>query len=314
MPAVFGQNTSAASTPNPYVERIPGTDDTFEMIYIPGGSFKLGSPETEEGHEPDESPQKEVQIDPFYIGATEITFDVYLVYRMRELDNDSSYVQDAPFQADAMSRPSPPYEYPSHGMGHTGYPAVSMTQIAALEFGRWLSFKTGRLYRLPTEAEWEYACRAGSETSYFFAGDAQHLTDYAWFEGNSDEEYHLVGTKKPNAFGLFDMAGNVSEWTMDQYEADYYRKVASGAANPWRKPDRRRPRTVRGGAYDDDADALRCANRTKSSLRWKRRDPQIPKSYWWNTDSPFVGFRLVRPAKKYTFEEIQAFWKEVLPY
>ncbi len=101
--------------------------------------------------------------------------------------------------------------------------------------------------------------------------------------------------KKPNAWGLYDMHGNVAEWTLDQYAADAYSLLPDSAHAPWAEPTRLHPRTVRGGAYDDDPDALRCAARLRSNLNWKKRDPQIPKSYWWNTDSPFVGFRLVRP-------------------
>jgi formylglycine-generating enzyme required for sulfatase activity len=184
-----------------------------------------------------------------------------------------------------------------------------MTQYAALKYAKWLSEKTGKFYRLPTEAEWEYACRAGSETAYSFGDDPSMLPEYAWFYENSNDVYHQVGQKKPNAWGLYDMHGNVSEWTLDQYKADFYATLSENEnPNPWVHPTRLHPRTVRGGAYDDDPEALRCADRLQSNLEWKRRDPQIPKSFWWNTDSPFLGFRLVRPARDMSPEEIREFW------
>jgi formylglycine-generating enzyme required for sulfatase activity len=187
-----------------------------------------------------------------------------------------------------------------------------MTQYAALQYARWLSAKTGEFYRLPTEAEWEYACRAGSTTSYSFGEDPAELDLYAWHFGNSDETFHEVGQKRPNEWGLYDMHGNVSEWTLDQYDPSFYASLPEESDSPWARPTSRHPRTVRGGAFDDDPGALRCADRLKSNLKWKRRDPQIPKSVWWNTDSQFVGFRLVRPANRPSAEEIEAFWALVL--
>ena len=193
-------------------------------------------------------------------------------------------------------------------MGHEGHPAVSMTQWAALHYARWLSDKTGHFYRLPTEAEWEYACRAGADEP--LAGIA--LERSAWYYDNSGETFHPVGEKRPNAWGIHDMLGNVAEWTLDQYVADYFEQLPEDGANsPWVAPTRLHPRTVRGGAYDDDPEVIRCSERLESSLNWKRRDPQIPKSFWWNTDSTFVGFRLVRPANPPSAEEIELFWFQV---
>jgi formylglycine-generating enzyme required for sulfatase activity len=105
------------------------------------------------------------------------------------------------------------------------------------------------------------------------------------------------------------MHGNVAEWTLDQYNPGFYEEIAAGAADPWFRPTRLHPRTVRGGAFDDDPEALRCANRLPSSMTWKRRDPQIPKSFWWNTDSPFVGFRLASPVEQPSPEEQAEFWR-----
>ena len=223
--------------------------------------------------------------------------------------------QEDTWNADAITRPSPPYEDPTFGMGNKGYPAVSMTQFAALQYCKWLSGKTGRFYRLPTEAEWEYACRAGTTTAFHFGDDPGLADEYSWHAENSEERYHSIGTRKPNPWGLFDMHGNVSEWTMDQYDMKYYEQLTDGAdapLNPWAKPTKLHPRTVKGGSWDDSLKTHRCASRTKSSFKWKERDPQIPKSFWWNTDSPFVGFRLVSPYKQPTQDEINAFWNLVL--
>ncbi|MEO0468438.1 MAG: SUMF1/EgtB/PvdO family nonheme iron enzyme [Bacteroidota bacterium] len=291
-------------------QRIPGTDIEINMVYVPAGSFQIGS---EAGIEEDEAPRRTVAVDSFWMGQFEIRFDEYEIYRDRELDNDSSDAETA-FVADAVSRPSPPYEDPTFGMGKYGYPASSMTQLAALQFCRWLSNKTGRFFRLPTEAEWEYACRAGSETPYFFGEDDAELDAYAWHEGNSEDAFQKVGQKKPNPWGLYDMLGNVAEWTLDEYQADYYATQLGDSINasPWRKPKRLHPRTVKGGSYQDAAAEMRSANRIRSSMQWKHRDPQIPKSFWWNTDSPFVGFRVISPAKNMSAADMKAFWKLVL--
>jgi len=288
---------------------IPGTSVRFELAYLPGGTFMMGSPDDEEGRDPDEGPRREVTLEPFWIGVHEVTWDEYAVFRFVDRDSDSTAVNGSPYRADAAARPSPPYEDPSHGLGNEGHPAAGMTQWAALQYAKWLSEKTGDFYRLPTEAEWEYACRAGGDET--LTGIA--LDRAAWHFENSGETFHRVGGKRANAWGLYDLLGNVAEWTLDQYASDYFgRMPADGALAPWSAPTALHPRTVRGGAYDDDPEDVRCAARLESSLNWKRRDPQIPKSFWWNTDSPFVGFRLVRPAVPPSPEEIELFWMQVL--
>ena len=296
-----------------YMETIPGVDVSFTMIPIPAGEFMLGSPEDQQFHEPDESPQRRVQIDAFWMMETELTWDLFELFIDTEQSALIAYGNDAiKAKADAVMRPSTPYLDPSFGMGKRGYPAISMTQYAALTFCKWLSQITGRLYRLPTEAEWEYACKAGTNTAYSFGDDVEQLKDYAWYWDNSDDSYHKVKQKKPNPWGLYDMHGNVAEWTMDQYQADFYSTLEDGAKNPWRIPTSLHPRSVRGGSWDDDPKDLRSANRVESKQDWQKRDPQIPKSFWWNTDAPFLGFRIVRPAKEMSKEEIEEFFSMVL--
>jgi len=285
-----------------YNQTLPGSDVQFKMVPIKGGSFTMGSPASEKGRKPDEGPAKEVSVSPFWMGANEVTYDEYDAFFKDETVTRNE-------TADAITRPSPPYIDLTLGMGKQGgFPANSMSHYGALMYCRWLYNKTGIFYRLPTEAEWEYACRAGSKTPYFFGNDTTGLSKYAWFANNSDNKYHKTGLKAPNGWGLYDMLGNVAEWTLDQYEEDYFSKLPTPAKDPLVKRTARHPRTLKGGSFQDGAEDLRSASRLKSSLDWNRRDPQIPKSRWWNADAPFIGFRIVRPEKQPTEKEINEFF------
>jgi formylglycine-generating enzyme required for sulfatase activity len=279
----------------PYKTTIPGTSATFEMVPIPAGDFVMGTPDTERGRHKDESPQHRVHIEPFWMAKFEVTWDEYRPFMF---SRDQG--------VDAVSRPTRPYVEMSFGMGIEGFPAISMTQHAANKYAEWLSSKTGHFYRLPTEAEWEYACRAGSTTAYYFGDDPAQLGDYAWFAANSSGKYQKVGTKKPNAWGLFDMLGNVMEWTLDQYSLDFYSK--SSVETPWNKATKPYPHAVRGGSWTDPPDMLRCGARVASDSDWKMQDPQMPKSPWYETDAQWLGFRLVRPLKIPTPEEMYKYW------
>jgi len=310
------ENDSSSNDSNEfekYTESIGGTDITFTMMPIPQGEFMIGSPEDQAHRNPDEGPQKKIMMEAFYMMETELTWDLYELFIDTEKSATLAYATDeVKVSADAVTRPSTPYLDPSFGMGKRNYPAISMTQYSALVFCKWLSQVTGRFYRLPTEAEWEYACKAGTTTAYSFGDSIDALDDYGWYWDNSDDKYHEVAQKKPNPWGLYDMHGNVAEWTMDQYQEDYYGTIENGATNPWRIPDSLYPRSVRGGSWDDDPEALRSAARVRSSRDWQKRDPQIPKSFWWNTDAPFLGFRVVRPAKEMSKEEIEEFFSMAL--
>ena len=187
---------------------------------------------------------------------------------------------------DAITHPTQPYVEMSFGMGKDQFPAISMTQHAANKYCQWLSAKTGQFYRLPTEAEWEYACRAGTTTAYYWGDDASQIGDYCWWGKNSDFKYQKVGKKKPNPWGLYDMLGNVVQWTLDQYDAEFYAR--SSHDNPWNKAVNPYPHVARGGSWDDDDPAkLRCGVRRASSPAWKIQDPQLPKSVWYHTDAQF---------------------------
>ena len=297
-----------------YTNTIPGTRVTYVMVPIPGGEFTMGSPENEQGRKPDEGPQHKVKISPFWMEQHEVTWNEYelFMYPDEEKRTRATVQSDSSGDklADAVTHPSKPYVEMSFGMGKDGFPAISMTQHAANKYCQWLSAKTGHFYRLPTEAEWEYACRAGTTTTYFFGDDASKLSDYAWYEQNSDFKYQKVGRKKPNPWGLYDMYGNVVEWVLDQYAPDYYKQCAamSPAVDPWNKATQPYPHSVRGGSWDDEAGLCRSAARRGSDRAWKMQDPQLPKSIWYFSDAQWVGFRIIRPLKVPPPEQMQKYW------
>ncbi len=269
----------------PYVETIAGANISFTMLPIPAGKFTMGG-----GKGPGEQPAHERSVEAFYMGAREVTWEEYRLFMFAMLSGEKPGEDVA---IDAVSRPTKPYTEMSFGMGIEGYPAISMTHHAANKFAQWLSAKTGRFYRLPTEAEWEYACRAGQT-------EAQPLADIAVFGA---QKYAKVASKKPNAFGLYDLLGNVMEWTADQYDADAYKNP-----QPWVKSKTPYPHTARGGSWQDDPAKLTCGARTPSDPSWKQQDPNLPKSIWYHTDAQGLGIRLVRPLKLPSAEEMHAFW------
>ena len=295
----------------PYTNTIPGTTVSYVMMPIPGGRFTMGSPAKERGRKPDESPQHKVAIDPFWMGECEVTWNEYELFMYPEMAKRAAIAlgqKESPL-IDAVSRPTRPYVEMSFGMGKDGFPAISMTQHAANKYCQWLSAKTGQFYRLPTEAEWEYACRAGTITAYSFGNSPAKLGDYAWYSKNSDFKYQKVGQKKPNPWGLHDMHGNVVEWTLDQYAPDYYQTFTGAMAqHPWNKATQPYPHAARGGSWDDEPEMLRSAARRASDKSWKVQDPQLPKSIWYHTDAQFLGFRVIRPLKVPPPEELQKYW------
>jgi formylglycine-generating enzyme required for sulfatase activity len=291
-----------------YTETISGSKVSFDMIPIPAGSFMMGSPASEPKRGADEGPQHKVNISAFWMEKCEVTWNEFELFMYP--DSLKSTAPAGTDLADAVTHPTKPYVEMSFGMGKDGFPAISMTQHAANTYCKWLSAKTGHFYRLPTEAEWEYACRAGTTTAYSFGDDASKLGDYAWYAANSNGKYQLVGQKKPNPWGLYDMHGNVAEWTLDQYFPEGYKIVSpNGVTDPWERATQPYPQVVRGGSWmDEDPALLRSAARVGSDRSWKIQDPQLPKSIWYHTDAQFLGFRVVRPVKTPSQEEAAKYW------
>ncbi len=317
---VADSEASTSADMKKYVELLEHTDAKFEMTPIPGGKFLMGSPESEADRKPDEGPQREVEVSPFWMSTLEVTWDVYDVWAS-DLDiliRDSKALKitkrDELSEIFQKAQPTPPYMDMSFGMGKRGFPAICMTQHAARTFCKWLTAKTGRYYRLPTEAEWEYACRAGTTSAYYFGDDPSLLEEHAWFVDNLPEEkYAKVGKKKPNPFGLYDMHGNAAEWVLDQYTPDGYTFDGASSKAPLNIPKTLYPRTVRGGGWNQEAAALRSASREGSTEDWISQDPQEPVSIWYLTDALHVGIRLVRPLNEPSESEKMEKWEASLP-
>ena len=293
-----------------YDETIPGTDVTFRMIPVPGGTLRMGSPAAEADRGADEGPQYDVAIEPFWIGRCEVTWAEYKAYMaacdvFKAMESAGIRPVTADNEADAVTAPSNLYD-PTTTFTNgedPAQPAVTMTQFAARQYTKWLSGLSSRFYRLPLESEWEYACRAGTTTPWSSGSEPDSLDAIAWFADNSDETTHPVGEKEPNAWGLHDMHGNVGEWVLDQLAPEGYARqaaltqpVPAATAAVW--PTSLSPRVVRGGSYYDEPPQCRSAARRGSEdLPWKDVDPNLPKSPWWYTEEPAlgVGMRIVRP-------------------
>jgi sulfatase modifying factor 1 len=305
----------------PYTQSVPSSDIAFEMIPIPGGEVMIGSPDGEADRTQDEGPQFTVQVPPFWIGKTEVTWAEYKTFMKcydiyKRLSRQGVRKVTDMSQSDAVTVPTPLYE-PSHTYEHGDHPkqpAVTMTQYAAKQYTKWLSGITALQYRLPSESEWEYAARGGTKTAYSFGDDPSELGEHAAFADNSPEGAPKVGSKNPNPFGLHDMHGSVWEWTVDQYSSEGYGDRAGkrfSVEDAIRWPSTPDMRTVRGGGWQDSADRLRSAARMGSADEdWKDSDPNVPLSPWWYTTDParMVGMRVVRSLNQKGPEEIARYW------
>ncbi len=236
----------------PFMLTLPGGLVEIEMAAVPAGKLTRAG--------------GELAVGPFWMAATETTWDAYDVFVFR-LDLPETERQG---DADGVTRPTKPYMLADRGFGHAGYPAISLSARGAESFCRWLSSATGRHFRLPTEAEWEWAARAGSPTAFSCTDEAQ-VAELAWFRDNAERKTHPVASKAKNAFGLHDMHGNVAEW----------------ASLPDGRP------VACGGSFRDGAKGCGADARREPTAAWNAGDPQIPKSTWWLTDANFVGFRIV---------------------
>ena len=320
IPAVDSEAKTQAEM-KPYIETITGTNVTFQMVPIPGGKFLMGSPVGEEGREDHEGPQVEVEILPFWMEEHEVTWGEFEQYfLLRNFRSERTHLTDREKAVDAMARPSVIcYDMNASSYGKANkldHPASAMSCYAAQVYCKWLTAVTGRYYRLPTEAEWEYACRAGSTTAFSFGDDPGRLDDYGWFFDNTDNGYNKVMAKKPNAWGLYDMHGNVAEWVLGLYDENVWRKIDSGEIpslliRPGFDADTKAMMHVAigdnhiacGGSCDHDAKECRSAAKLISQPEWKEYDPFFPKSIWSYTEAPFVGFRVIRPLNPPKTEE-----------
>jgi formylglycine-generating enzyme required for sulfatase activity len=294
---------------------IPGTPADFEMIVIPGGEFIIGSPESEAYREGDEGPQKKIKIDPFWMGKWEVTWDEYNIFLKEagvqgRTEDQYQYVNQSNV-VDAITGPTPAYGNPDQGWGKGTRPAITMSHYAAREYCKWLSKKTGKKYRLPTEAEWEYACRAGTLSAYFFDAEPEQLSEnrlwnklfgmdttllnqYVKYSLNSQGKTQVPTSVKPNPFGLLNMLGNVREFCLDWYQPDGYSFYSDDITENPLGPESGTHYVVRGGSFKTSAEYLRSSTRDfTQEQRWLLTDPQIPKSLWWYSDCNDVGFRVV---------------------
>lgn len=292
-----------------YSQKLEGTGLSFTLEAIPGGEFVMGNDNSSHA---DEKPAHSVKVAPFYMSTYEVTWDLYEPFIYKDFEIARSTDGNIPSNVDAVTRPTKPYLDMTFGMGKDGKPALGMTQYNAIQFCKWLYTRTGVFYRLPTEAEWEYAARSGTTSEYFFGDDPAQLAEYAWVAVNSNNQTHPVGKKKPNSFGLYDMYGNVAEWTYDQYDPHYYQTLAGQTSkNPVLEPNELYANVVRGGSFLSSPIDARSASRMPSDPAWKQIDPQMPKSNWWFPEAPFIGFRVVRPLVQPSEEEITAYYDKL---
>lgn len=294
LPDVSAQ-VSQGPSKNYTEEIVTESGDTFrlQIVSIPAGTFKMGSPAGEEGRGETEGPQRDVTLSNFYLSATEIPLDLFLAYYRETMTEKNDYLpQPAQSDVDAISGPTPVYGDLQMG-AELDTPAIGMTWHNAVTFCKWLSKKTGKTYRLPTEAEWEYACKSSTANRYGATDSVDALGEYAWYIDNANEQTSRIGSKKPNAWGLFDMSGNVAEWVHDFYSPGAYAEAAT--ENP-QGPAKGRVHVARGGDFDGFPEDLRCSARSYEQPDWRAGDPQLPKSTWWLPFINTIGFRVARSA------------------
>ncbi len=294
-----------------FEEKIPGTVVSFKMVAIPGGQFKMGTPENEPFRRSDEGPVINVAVDSFWIGEIEVSWNEYLAFFNATSSQGRKESVETNEDVDGISGATPPWGAPDQGWGKGTRPAITMSHHAAVTYCRWLSSVTGKKYRLPTEAEWEYAARGGTETPYFFQGtpkdyeatgfwhklfgvDTTVINSYVIYQENSPLKTQEPFKVWANPFGLKNMLGNVWEFCLDYYDPAVYSKYPKTVVKNPRGPRDGLEHVIRGGAYNSTAKDLRAGRRDFTRTKdWLVTDPQIPKSIWWYSDSKNVGFRVV---------------------
>ena len=298
---------------NNYTEKIPGTSVAFDMVAVPGGEFEMGSKKGEDYRRKDEGPIRKVKLTRFFMGKIEVTWDEYLAFfNATASEGRKETVKDGQeAEVDAISGATPPWGAPDQGWGTGQRPAITMSHHAAEVYCQWLSHVTGKKYRLPTEAEWEYAARGGTNTPYFFPGkpsdyskksmwnrifgmDTAVIASHVIYDANSQGKTQDPSMVNPNPFGLKNMLGNVHEFCSDWYQPNAYTLYEQGILENPKGPSKGREHVIRGGSYSSDASNVRCAARKHTeNTKWLQTDPQMPKSIWWYSDCIDVGFRVV---------------------
>ncbi len=296
-----------------FTETVPRTTVSFKMAAIPGGSFMMGSPETERMRKTDEGPVREVKITSFFMAETEVTWDEFLSFYKATAGEGRSTDTRAMLgraDVDAVSGPTPPYGQPDQNWGMGSRPAITMSFHAAETYCSWLTQETGKTYRLPTEAEWEYAARGGTRTPYFFEGNPEDFSKkgflkkmfgkkndiiarYIIYKANSQGKTQQPGQIEANSYGLKNMLGNAAEYCSDWYSPGAYSLHTNGITNP-EGPESGEERVTRGGTFKSEAGNVRCASRDFTHTdAWLKTDPQMPKSIWWLSDCNDISFRVV---------------------
>jgi cytochrome c nitrite reductase small subunit len=306
------QHPTKISTFSDFIEKIPETSVSFKMVAIPGGQFKMGSPASEAYRQIDEGPVREVAVDSFWMAEVEVTWDEYLAFFNATSSQGRKEAElETNQDVDGITGATPPWGAPDQGWGKGSRPAITMSFHGAETYCRWLSSVTGKNYRLPTEAEWEFAARGGTQGAYFFEGepkdyetegflkkifgvDTAVINSYVVYQENSPYKTQTPDIVKANPFGLKNMLGNVAEFCLDYYDPQVYGKYPQGIIKNPRGPRNGEEHVVRGGSYNNSAKDLRVARRdfTKTT-EWLVTDPQIPKSIWWYSDCKNVGFRVI---------------------
>ena len=294
-----------------FTEKIPGTSVTFDMVAIPEGTFMMGSPDNEPLRKPDEGPVHKVKVTKFWMAKTEVSWNEYLAFFQATGSQGRTEGQVVTRKnVDAITGPTPPWGAPDQGWGKGTRPAITMSWKAANTYCQWLSKVTGKKYRLPTEAEWEYACRGNTTSPYFFEGDPNKFTSNGIlrkifgvdttnigsrivYKVNSNSKTKDPADVKENPFGLKNMLGNVAEFCSDFYAPNAYKMAGGELVNP-KGPESGQEHVIRGGSFKSDAKDVRSAARdfTKTTA-WLSTDPQMPKSIWWYSDCNDNGFRVI---------------------
>lgn len=297
-----------------FIEYIPNSSVAFKMVAVPGGEFLMGSPADEPYRREDEGPQVKVQVKRFFMAEVETSWNAFLAWFAQtssEGRKETGSDEAINTELDAYTGATPPWGAPDQGWGKGERPAITMSHHAATRYCQWLSAVTGKTYRLPTEAEWEYAARAGSTSAYPFEGSPKEYSELSfmnkWFGVDTAVigryvayKYNAAGiTQEPsfvqaNPFGLKHMHGNVAEFCSDWYAPKAYANYGDERVSDPKGPSKGKEHVVRGGSYRSDASELRSAARAQTETKdWLKTDPQMPKSIWWYSDVKHVGFRVV---------------------